>query len=160
MRYRNRYTRRTSTRQKYSVENVILSLGIDTDTSATTHFSYQGIQDVVPALFSNFPRKVSHIHLHFDQSPLADFIWALVYVPAGYTPNSLGLTSDAPNLYNPNQFLMASGYVSSNGGRCNFTVPLKRILHSGDNIRLICAHNEANAGVVVNFAARYAICAL
>lgn len=152
--------RRNYNKQRYSVENIVKDLLVDVDTTATTIYQRQGIQDVVPADFSNIPRKVSHIHLHFDQDNF-NFVWALVYVPASYSPNFLGLTSDSPNLYNPNQFLMGSGYVNANtaGGQNNFTVPLKRILHSGDNIRLIIAADTISTPTLT-FAARYAICAL
>ena len=150
--------KRSYNKQRYQVENLLLTIQLDVDTSASTSFNRQGIQDVVPADFSNIPRKVSHIKLHFDPMPAnTDILWALVYVPAGYQPNFLGLSTDSPNLYNPNQFLMSSGYITA-GGQVNFTVPLKRILNSGDNIRLICASDTS--GVGFDFAARYAICAL
>ena len=162
MSYRRRYPKRQSTRQRYQVENIIKTLdpGDYVDTTATTAFTYQGIDDVVPALASNFPRKVAHITLHFDQIA-TDFQWALIYVPAGYTPNLLGITTDAPNLYNPNQFLMATGYVnaSGSGGQVNFRVMQKRILNSGDNIRLIVGFRSATT-FATTYAARYAICAL
>ena len=152
--YRSRTTR---PKQRYSVENTLLSISTDVDTSTVSTFQAQGIQDLVPALASNIPRKVSHIHLHFDAQSV-DICFAVVYVPAGYTPNFLGLTADSPNLYNPNQFLMGSGYITQ-GGQVNFTIPTKRILHSGDNIRLIIAHPGSTVQVLT-FAARYAICAL
>ena len=151
--YRSRTTR---PKQRYSVENVLLDLVTTEDTSLVSVFGRQGIQDIVPALSSNIPRKVSHIHLHFDAQSV-DICFAVVYVPAGYTPNFLGLTADSPNLYNPNQFLMGTGYVVA-GGKVNFTIPTKRILHSGDNIRLIIATNVSGTGT--QFAAKYAICAL
>ena len=151
--YRSRTTR---PKQRYSVENTVLNINADVDTSAVSIYARQGITDLVPALASNIPRKVSHIRLHFSDQT-ADFVFAVVYVPAGYTPNFLGLTSDSPNLYNPNQFLMGTGYVVA-GGQVNFTIPTKRILHSGDNIRLIIATNVSGTGT--QFAAKYAICAL
>ena len=161
MPYRRRYPKRQSARQRYQIENLILRIPTESleDTNSISTFYRQGIQDVVPALASNFPRKVAHITLHFDQIN-SDFCWALVYVPAGYVPNFLGLTADAPNLYNPNQFLMATGYVNAlgSGGQVNFRIPQKRILNSGDNIRLIVGLSVADQSV--RFAARYAICAL
>jgi len=161
MSYRRRYPKRQSARQRYQVENILSTIPVESfeDTSSTTAFTSQGIQDVVPALASNFPRKVAHITLHFDQITI-DFIWALIYVPAGYVPNFLGITTDSPNLYNPNQFLMASGYVNAagSGGQVNFRIPQKRILNSGDNIRLIVAVRTVPQEL--RFAARYAICAL
>ena len=64
--------------------------------------------------------------------------WALVYVPDGYTANSLTLTSGG-DLYEPAQNIIESGsfITDSDATVYRITSRLKRNLNEGDSIRLL-----------------------
>ena len=74
--------------------------------------------------------------------------WAFVYVPEGYTANTLSTVSSS-NLYEPNQFVMASGsFVSvADSQPVRMTSPIKRNINEGDSIFFIM--RSASAGTIV-----------
>jgi len=154
--YRRRYRGR-SKKQRYSVETTIKVLSTWVDTAASSVYARQAAASIVPANPS-VARKVAHLTIDFvgdTINPATSFAWAVVYVPASLAPNILADNSEAPSFYEPNQFLMASGIVNFDQGRARYTIPLKRILHSNDDIRLLVGSAAAN--INLQFICRYAI---
>ena len=74
-----------------------------------------------------------------------EVIWALIYVPQGTTANSLFSTTHTPtgSLYEPNQYVLASGISDSAAGPIRVHTRMQRKLHSGDFISLILGSTVA-----------------
>ena len=97
-------------------------------------------------------------------------LWALVYVPEGMPVGSLSLSTVPSNtvaksLYEPQQFLIASGIYSSvasdlgtNAGPLRVWSPLARNLNPGDGIFFIWRALENVSGVETIFTFNYSCC--
>ena len=154
--YRRRYRGR-SKKQRYSIETTLNTFDPWVNPGALSSYPHQSIIQVVPPN-SGVARKVAHLTIDFvgdTITPATSFAWAVVYVPASTAPNYLADITTLPSLYEPNQFLMASGIVNYDQGRARYTIPLKRILHTNDDIRCIVGSVNVNTGLRVMV--RYAI---
>lgn len=87
--------------------------------------------------------------------------WALVYVPEG-SPGDIKLstpTTSTSSLYEPNQNVIMSGIITSDGQKNRFTTKLARNLNSNDKISLLYLLPQDNAAhdINVNICLTYAI---
>ena len=164
---RRYYRRRSANRDKYSIESTILYTpsadswfnvaAIPQETQASRQFSAV----VVPSIDAQGMRKVKHLTMTFSSEADTRVLYALVFVPSGYSTNYIRLpTFGFPgSLYEPNQFVMSSGVLDFSGGPLRIHCPLSRNLNSGDAIYLIfsvpAADNLENTRVTANV--RYAM---
>ena len=114
--------------------------------------------------------KVKNFRLNvvFDSS--VTVLWALVYVPEGLpigrlsTSVSAGSQDDAQALYEPQQFIIASGLYSSVGtggssaGPLRVWTPLARNLNPGDGVFFVWKALTQASGVGTFFTLNYATC--
>ena len=147
--YKRRYYRSgVSGRDKYSVEQNAGSLQVNA--------SGDGGVTVVPATSIQGMRKVKHLTLNmanYGTGSASVLYWALVYVPAGTSANTLQV--DSGSMYEPNQYVMSSGVFDFDGGPLRVHCPLSRNLNSGDTIALV-VHSLA-ATVTYYYTLSYAI---
>ena len=113
--------------------------------------------------------KVKNFRLNIVFASSVSVLWALVYVPEGMpigTLNTVGVVGGpALSLYEPQQFLIASGIYSSaatnsgaNAGPLRIWTPLARNLNPGDGVFLIWKALENVAGVETYITINYACC--
>jgi len=141
-RYRRSYR---PNRDKYSVENTIYFTPTaenwtQLEDSDNTQASKQVLIPIVPSTDVQGMRKVKHFTLTFSSGEDTRVAYALVYVPAGYSPNFVSIPQEGAlnvSLYEPNQYVMSSGILDFTGGPCRIRSPLSRNLNSGDSIALI-----------------------
>ena len=86
-------------------------------------------------------RKVKNFSIEFSSPSEGIVIWALVYVPSGYSPNALTLSGDPrpDTVYQPtNNVIMAGMYDPADPGNTarRFT-RLSRLLKAGDGLALV-----------------------
>ena len=85
-------------------------------------------------------RKVKNFSIEMTSVATSPFLWALVYVPAGYGPNALTLTGeDATTMYKPTQNVIMSGMWDPQdpGATARRTTRLSRLLKAGDGLALV-----------------------
>ena len=85
-------------------------------------------------------RKVKNFSIEFSSPSEGIIIWALVYVPAGYTPNALTLSGPSiTTMYQPtNNVVMAGMYDPADpGNTARRTSRLSRLLKAGDGLALV-----------------------
>ena len=163
-----RYSRAVAARAKYSIEtNTSNQLLSAMTTDGTTLY---GVQGVVAGTTIQGMRKVKHMQVSmclqhgstaYEMAGGAPILWALVYVPAGQA--TIPAPSTSGSLYEPNQFVIASGIADADAGPIRINTPLARNLNSGDSIvltyRLLngpaIANVDATASIVTM--CRYAI---
>ena len=138
--------RRSAPRDKYSVENTCCITPPISDWSRiegdeSTQASNQFKTVIVASNGIEGMRKVKHLTLSFSLPSDNKLFFALVYVPSGYEANTLNIPTlgSAVSLYDPNQYVMASGVLDFSGGPCRIRTPLSRNLNSGDSIQLVVA---------------------
>jgi hypothetical protein len=114
--------------------------------------------------------KVKNFRISVVFASSVSVLWALVYVPEGMPIGTLNIADTAsanlPNsLYEPQQFLIASGLYSSaavnsgtNAGPLRVWTPLARNLNPGDGVFFIWRPLENIAGVETFFTFNYACC--
>nr|ALO65150.1 hypothetical protein [Rat stool-associated circular ssDNA virus]ALO65156.1 hypothetical protein [Rat stool-associated circular ssDNA virus] len=117
--------------------------------------------------------KVKNFRINIVFASSVSVLWALVYVPEGmpigtlnYSISGLDSPAGVPNsLYEPQQYLIASGLYSSaavnsgaNAGPLRVWSPLARNLNPGDGIFFIWRALENVAGVDTFFTFHYACC--
>lgn len=138
-----RYARAAAPRAKYSIETTTSNTGLVSMTEDGTTLYGQSV--VVPATTLQGMRKVKHMQIslvlqHSDDADAmasgAPILWALVYAPQG-TAENLQPPATAGSIYEPNQFVIASGIADANAGPIRINTPLARNLNSGDRIVLI-----------------------
>ena len=163
-RYRRSY--RSGNRDKYSIENTVtvtpsniqnwdLIEGSDINPQSRQF----RVQIVTPSPTEGM-RKVKHLTLSFSGQTEAKIFYAIVYVPAGYEPNSLNLplSGGSVSLYEPNQYVMSSGVLDFQGGPLRIRSPLSRNLNSGDSIALVMAtDSELTSSYSIAINTTYAI---
>ena len=116
--------------------------------------------EIVPGTDVEGMRKVKHLTVSLapDTDGILSFYWALVYVPQGTTPGDINVTSAlTAAMYEPNQFVMNCGVVSSGAGPIRFNSPLARNLNDGDAIYLLVRNTGGPAAITYNCVVRYAI---
>ena len=167
MPYRRKYYKRTSNRDKYSIEQTLLSIppsenwqefpGIAEQHIAT---SRQYAISVIPPTEVQGTRKVKHFTLSFSCNDFnALMYYSLIYVPAGYEPQRINVpeTGFATSSYDANQFIISQGVLDFTGGPLRIKTPLSRNLNSGDSIFLVFAHTGAALTSNIFSTVRYAI---
>ena len=167
-RYRRSSYRRSG--KKWSpttqVINTITGGGQSSQTVALNHLS-----DSTANRYSLGPiMKVKNFRINIVFGSSVSVLWALVYVPEGMPIGALsyGQTAAAnvpASLYEPQQFLIASGLYSSaavnsgaNAGPLRVWSPLARNLNPGDGIFLIWRALENVTGVETFITLSYACC--
>lgn len=149
-------TRRPLKTVKYSNETsnitsgFTINAGQQLNAALVTESSIQGIRKA-----KNFSLKI----LYTGPVPL---MFVLVYVPQGQSIQNINRgTSTAPvSLYEPNQNVIMSGYITPNGNQYQtFRTRLARNLNSGDSIQIgICCAgptdtvSDQSIGISLNYA--------
>ena len=149
MKYAKKTYRNYKNRDKYSVEQT--SFTVNTGEQ-TINELYQAVSTIVPATTVQGMRKVKHLTISLGTTANIGLIyWALVYVPAGYTPNYI---NSAGEMYEPNQFVMNCGLVDTDAGPQRIFSPISRNLNSGDSIALVVGTRSVGGAIfgVVKYA--------
>ena len=130
--------------------------------SALVNTFYQGGSVIVPATTTQGTRTVGNwtITVPVPSNAAQDIYWALVYVPQGEAAKELFATTGSGDgsLYEPNQYVLASGVSDGSAGPIRIRSSMKRKLHSGDFISLILAQNQtsgANFRGLVSYSIKY-----
>ena len=146
----------SKTSAKWSHENKGCIL---TFQNAPVNTLYQGGAVVVPSVSTQGTRTVGNFVITIPVSEDRNYIWALVYVPQGTTASNLFSTTQTVegSLYEPNQYVLASGINDGNAGPIRIRTRMKRTLHSGDFISLIIATSTNLAGQSSNALVSYSI---
>ena len=145
MSFRKRYPKRSSNKDKYSVEqtNIITPPPQQwtevAPANETEQTSYQFAISIIPPTDLEGMRKIKHLTISFSFNADTVLYYALVYVPQGYQPQTLHVPAQgfAVNSYKANQFVMSSGALDFTGGPCRIRSPLSRNLNSGDSVYLL-----------------------
>ena len=151
-------SRALRTKANYSRENIGFQFALP---ASVTNGLYQEGTVIVPASSVQGTRTISKLRVTVNLGDQASYAyWALVYVPQGTTANALFSTSGAVNsgsLYEPNQFVMASGVIDPNAGNHDIRSPISRKLHSGDFISLIVGTGVGSQTIsgLVNYSVKY-----
>jgi len=116
--------------------------GCNFDVPATqTNGLYQNGSVIVPAINTQGIRTVGNWNITVPCALTTNGVayWALVFVPQGTSPNALFSTTGTleGSLYEPNQFVIASGISESDAGPIRIRSKIMRKLNSGDQISLI-----------------------
>ena len=156
---RRRYRRSLKSRSTYSHENKGFAGSYGTTLVNTF---YQGGAVIVPATTTQGTRTVGNwtITVPVPSTAGQDIFWALVYVPQGETAKELFATTGTGegSLYEPNQYVLASGVSDGSAGPIRIRSSIKRKLHSGDFVSLILAQNQtqgANFRGLVSYSIKY-----
>ena len=139
--YRRPYKRaRYGKKLKYSVQQKCI-------TVTTPDESNTGKVEVVPGTDVEGMRKVKHLTVSMvDTTDTLSFYWALVYVPQGTTPGDINISGAlSASMYEPNQFVMNCGIMSSGAGPIRISSPLARNLNDGDAIYLLVRAHSLSA---------------
>ena len=123
---------------------------------------YQAGSIVVPATGNQGSRTVGNWAITVPVPQDKQYFWALVFVPQGTTANNLFNTTGGleGSLYEPNQFVIASGVADGNAGPIRIRSKMKRTLQSNDFISLIIACQDADvaqtyAQALVSYSIKY-----
>lgn len=149
------YRRNYGARDKYSIEQTAGSLTINANTQ-------DGYIVVVPPADLQGMRKVKHISIQMADrlagtQNVTNLTWAIVYAPAGMTPNIL-MPNGAQSLYEPNQYVMSCGVFDFSAGPLRISSPLARNLNSGDQIVLVVKQNPVSeSNRTYDFVVKYAV---
>ena len=150
MRYAKKTYKNFKNRDKYSVEQTSFKL---TTGDQTINELYQAVTTIVPATVVQGMRKVKHLTVSLGTTGNIGLIyWALVYVPAGYTPNYINSVGE---MYEPNQFVMNCGLIDTDAGPQRISSPISRNLNSGDSIALVVG--TGTSGGLIQGVVKYAI---
>jgi len=146
-----RRTIKSYNRDKYSKENFRVSIATGAES---VNGLYQGGQVIVPATTVQGMRKVKHVTVSLSKytTQTSPFFWALVFVPQGYSANTLGVAGGS--IYEPNQYVMACGCIDPDAGPIRIRSPISRNLNSGDSISLVIGSGNQDASYfgVVSYA--------
>lgn len=147
---RRRFIRRGK-RNHYSVENRFFSLAL-TGGQTTT-------QVIVPSSSTEGKRKVAHLTISGTYAGgAAGIMWALMYIPQGFTVPGFNLGSTGSSILEPNQYVMNAGTLDADAGPIRISSRVTRILHSGDSIVLLVVPLAPTTTLgAVNGLVRYAI---
>ena len=106
-----------------------------------TNGLYQNGSVVVPASTIQGVRTVGNWNITVPCALTGGSVayWALVYVPQGTNPNTLFATTGSleGSMYEPNQFVIASGISDPDAGPIRIRSRIMRKLNSGDQVSLI-----------------------
>ena len=137
--YQRTSVKRARPKSRWSHENKGCLM---TSGQQLTNGVFQSGSVVVPSITTQGTRTVGRFDITVPvpaNQNQADIYWALVYVPQGTTANPLFATTGSVegSLYEPNQYVIASGISDNNAGPIRIRSRYMRILHSGDFISLI-----------------------
>ena len=122
----------------YSRENTGFQITLP---AAASNGIFQNGQVIVAPINTQGERTVGRFTISVPVSTdiASELYWALVYVPQGTSPNPLFSIpgNQTGSLYEPNQYVMASGVSDNSAGPMRIRTNMKRKLHSGDSIQLI-----------------------
>ena len=164
MPYRKKYYKRPLNPDKYSVETIMMQTPVTVAEWELVQES--GRADTLQYVFLAVPgntvqgmRKVKHLQLTFSSNSVAPIAYALVFVPAGYDPNSIKWPTfgSTQNIYEPNQFVLSRGVLDFTGGPLRVSTPLSRNLNSGDRVMLIFATTDTQTAPSIISTIKYAI---
>nr|QIR82141.1 hypothetical protein [unidentified] len=119
--------------------------------------SQNGYQTIIDPTTVTGVRKTKNFSIEFGNlSADSDqvIVWALVYVPSGYTPNKIG--DPGATVYTPtNNVIMSGIYDSADPGNTSRRMTrLSRLLNAGDGIALVykSSANPAKVRIQVTYA--------
>ena len=139
--------RSVKAKSNYSRENrgVYFQVG-----SSKVNEIYQGGSLIVPPSTVQGTRTVKNftITIPVTGNVNSEYWWALVYVPQSQEAQPLFATTHTPDgtLYEPNQYVIASGMSDGNAGPIRIRTKLARKLHSGDFISLVLGVSSESQG--------------
>ena len=127
---------------------------------------FQGGSVVVPASTVQGTRTVGNFDITVptpfgSSSGVSEVYWALVYCPQGETVKSLFATSGSleGSLYEPNQYVLASGISDSSAGPIRIRSRMRRKLQSGDFLSLVVGTTvqsaTTNTRALVSYSIKY-----
>lgn len=154
--YRRRFRR--ANRDKFEVENHPITVVTPTTVTNTL---YQLPVNIAAPSATEGVRKIKHITctLTAAEDPAAGYNhniwWAIVFVPEGYTPNAMNITTSS--IYEPNQFVLCCGVNDPTAGPIRIRCPLSRNLNSGDSLWIIVGSTIASFRIqgMVSYAISY-----
>ena len=149
-------SRKGAKRFRYSIENTGIHVAVNQEAGGI----YQNGQVVVPATNVQGTRTIKHLTVSLSEdtdSQKVAFYWALVFVPEGYSPNSLFPNGQDGSVYEPNQFVLNCGYIDPEAGPVRISSRIAKNLQSGDSIQLIlgCRYSSADVRGIVSYAVAY-----
>lgn len=149
---RRRY-RRYYRRGKYQIENKPISF---TSPTNPEHGFYQNSQIVIPPSLQEGVRQVARMTITLTGSPdtAGSVAWALVYLPEG-TQYTTALFPNQDTLYEPSNYVLASGISDSTAGPIRISSRIRKNLNAGDRIALLTAATGSGSRFIGIF--RYAI---
>lgn len=139
--YRRKFNYR---KRKYNIEN----RPIEFQTPIATENGYHQNQiRIVPATLTEGVRQVARMTITLTGDSNATDIppnlyWALVYIPEGAVTSSLFPAADT--LFQPSNYVLASGIADSNAGPIRISSRLKKNLNANDQIFLLTACKQPN----------------
>lgn len=153
-RYRRR---RIYKKRKYNVENRPIAFQVN-NSIENGYFQNQTV--IVPPSTTEGVRQVARmtITLTAFNDNVRPIYWALVYIPEGAVTSAL--FPNASTLFNPSNYVLASGVADPTSGPIRISSRLKKNLNANDQIYLLTAVSKNNAEdiIVLNGLVRYAIC--
>jgi len=133
-------------RQRYEFIPWTILIQTEIVIGTSTMWNFQASYNIVPATTQQGIRKVKNFTINLSDDTIAgggtppvNILWAIVLVPEDTNVNTLALISNAPVVYEPNQYVLAHGMLSSNQGPNRIFSPMKRNLRAGDSIALVLA---------------------
>ena len=108
---------------------------------------YQSGSNIVPATNVQGTRTVGNFTITLPvpaNQNASEIFWALVFIPQGTAANNLFSTTGSVegSLYEPNQFVIASGVSDNSAGPIRIRTTMKRTLHSNDAVSLILGSSQ------------------
>ena len=130
--------------------------------NSTVNTFYQAGSIVVPSVTTQGSRTVGNFSITVPVPNDLQYVWALVYVPQGTSANNLFATTGGieGSVYEPNQYVIATGINDGNAGPIRIRSKMQRRLHSGDFVSLIIGcqtDSVANsyAQAIVSYSIKY-----
>lgn len=132
--YRRKFNYR---KRKYNIENRPLEF----ETPIATENGYHQNQIlIVPPTATEGVRQVARMTVTLtcaSEEVLSNIYWALVYIPEGAVTSSL--FPNATTLFQPSNYVLASGIADSSAGPIRISSRLKKNLNASDQIYLLTA---------------------
>ena len=118
-----------------------------TAEQAAVNGLYQSGSNIVPAVNVQGTRTVGNFTITLPvpaNQNASEIFWALVYIPQGTTASALFATNSSVegSLYEPNQFVIASGVSDNSAGPIRIHTRMRRVLHSNDAVSLIIGSTQ------------------
>lgn len=146
-----RYRRKAYYRKrKYNIENRPLSF--ETPIAAENGY-YQNQIRIVPPTTTEGVRQVARMTVTLTSNETVPLYWALVYIPEG--ASTTGLFPNETTLFQPSNYVLASGISDPDAGPVRISSRLKKNLNASDQIYLLTACKAQS--IVYEGLVRYAI---